>query len=62
MTDRLLFPAHQVHDELIYVVPEHLAEKVRDIVVHEMAQPPRWLPNAPLAAEGHIGGTYGDAK
>lgn len=58
----LLLPQHQVHDELIYVVPEGVAEQVRDYVVAEMSRPPRWLPEAPLAAEGHIGETYFDAK
>ena len=62
MTDGLLIPVHQVHDELLYVVPENIAEQVRDLVVAEMAKAPIWLPDAPLAAEGHIGETYGDAK
>lgn len=62
MTQGLLMPAHQVHDELLYIVPEHLAVMVRDLVVREMAKPPRWMPLAPLAAEGHIGVTYGDTK
>jgi DNA polymerase len=62
MTEGLLWPAHQVHDELIYVVPEALAEQVVSLVVAEMSTPPRWLLNAPLAAEGHIGASYGDAK
>jgi len=62
LTHGMLLPAHQIHDELLYVVPEHQAEKVRDLVVREMAKSPPWLPGAPLAAEGHIGRTYGDAK
>ena len=60
MTSGLLLPAHQVHDELIYVVDEGLAEMTRDLVVREMSKPPKWMPRAPLAAEGHIGPTYGD--
>jgi DNA polymerase len=60
MTDGLLWPAHQVHDELIYVVDEHLAEQVAALVESEMSKSPDWMPNIPLAAESHIGETYGD--
>jgi DNA polymerase len=62
MTEGLLWPAHQIHDELVYVVPENLAETVVDIVVEEMSKPPKWLPDAPLAAEGNIGPSYGETK
>jgi DNA polymerase len=62
MTSGLLLPCHQVHDELIYVVDERLAEMTRDLVVREMRKPPTWMPRAPLDAEGHIGPTYGDVK
>lgn len=60
MTEGLLWPAHQVHDELIYVVDEHLAEQVGRLVETEMSKSPEWLPSIPLAAETHIGDTYGD--
>ena len=62
MTEGELWPAHQVHDELIYVVPEKLAEQVRDLVVAEMSTPPAWLQGVPLAAHGSIGGSYGGVK
>jgi len=62
MTEGMLRPVHQVHDELIYIVEERLAEQVRDLVVKEMSRPPMWMPDAPLAAEGHMGVTYGDTK
>jgi DNA polymerase len=62
MTRGMLLPAHQIHDELLYVVPEHQAEKVRDLVVREMAKSPPWMPDAPLAAKGKIGRTYADTK
>lgn len=60
MTEGLLWPAHQVHDELIYVVDEVLAQQVATLVEVEMSKSPDWLPNIPLAAESHIGDTYGD--
>lgn len=62
LTDGLLMPAHQIHDELLYVVDEALAEQVVKLVVAEMSRSPMWMPEAPLAAEGHIGVTYGDTK
>lgn len=62
LTRGLLMPSHQVHDELIYIVDEKLADMVRDLVVAEMSKPPDWMPDVPLAAEGKIGHTYYDAK
>lgn len=62
MTQGLLMPAHQVHDELIYVEDEHLAQQIALLVQREMAIPPFWMPNAPLAAESGVGDSYGDAK
>jgi DNA polymerase I-like protein with 3'-5' exonuclease and polymerase domains len=62
LTQGLLLPAHQVHDELIYIVKAELAEQVKQLVVREMSKAPSWMPRAPLAAEGHIGRTYFDAK
>jgi len=62
MTEGLLIPAHQVHDELLYVVDEAVAKQVKQLVVQEMSKAPVWMRGAPLAAEGHIGVTYGDTK
>jgi len=62
ITEGQLYPAHQVHDELLYVVDEKLAPLVRDVVVQEMAKSPEWMPKAPLAAEGNFGHTYYHAK
>lgn len=62
MTDGMLWPAHQVHDELLYVVDEKLAQQVAALVKAEMAKSPVWMPDAPLAAESAIGPTYGDTK
>lgn len=62
LTDGLLMPAHQVHDELIYIVDERHAELTRDVVIQEMARSPEWMPDAPLGAEGGIGYSYGETK
>jgi hypothetical protein len=59
LTDGELLPCHQIHDELLYCVPEKLGEQVKRLVVKEMSKSPAWLPDAPLAAEGKIGATYG---
>lgn len=56
------FLALQVHDELVYVVPEDEAELALQVIVEEMSRPPSWIPMAPLAAEGHIGDNYGQCK
>ena len=61
-TRGLLVPAHQVHDELIYVVPDSMAERAGEFVRKEMSKPPEWMPDAPLAAEAKIGNSYGEAK
>jgi DNA polymerase I-like protein with 3'-5' exonuclease and polymerase domains len=57
-----LKPAHQVHDELIYVVPEQAAEILKEIVLRIMSTPPEWMPTLPVAAEGGVGTSYGNAK
>lgn len=54
--------AGQVHDELIYVVPEDIAQVVRAQVLNEMSTAPAWAEGLPLAAEAEIGPSYGDAK
>ena len=53
--------AHQVHDELLFGVPEAAARLI-EYVRHKIATPPLWLPNVPLAAEGGAGDNYLDAK
>jgi DNA polymerase I-like protein with 3'-5' exonuclease and polymerase domains len=54
--------ALQVHDELIYVVDEHIAQPVLDLVIQEISRVPDWLPSIPLAAEGSFGISYGACK
>ena len=52
----------QVHDELVYVVPEDLAEVVKATVLEEMRHRPSWAPDLPLDAEAGVGPSYGEAK
>lgn len=52
----------QVHDELVYVVPDALVDTVHAIVMEEMIRRPRWGVDIPLDAEGDAGQSYGDAK
>ena len=57
-----LRPAHTVHDELVYVVPESNAQSVLDEVQSIMRTPPQWWPELVTWSEGDIAGTYGHAK
>jgi DNA polymerase I-like protein with 3'-5' exonuclease and polymerase domains len=50
----------QVHDELIYIVPDEQAEWLRELLVQELSITPVWAPGLPLAAEGKIGINYGE--
>lgn len=54
--------AGQVHDELIYVVPQDIAHVVKALVLQEMSTAPQWAVGLPLSAEADIGPSYGDAK
>ena len=54
--------ALQVHDELVYVVPEEIAQVCKQLVLNEMCLRPAWAKSLPLAAEADIGRSYGDAK
>jgi hypothetical protein len=54
--------ALQVHDELVFVVPEQAAPLVKAICLEEMRRRPAWAPTLPLDAEADIGDNYGDAK
>lgn len=51
-----------VHDELVFVVPDHLAERVAALAKKVMRLPPRWFPDLVLDAEVAIAKRYGDAK
>ena len=55
-------PAHVVHDELVYVVPEKHAAAHLEAVNSVMRKSPSWLPGLVLWSEGGIGQRYGSAK
>ena len=54
--------ALQVHDELVYVVPQDLGAVCKALVLDEMCARPTWAKSLPLAAEADLGRSYGDAK
>lgn len=52
----------QVHDELVYVVEEQIADSVLRVVHEEMCTRPNWGVDIPLDAEGDVANSYGEAK
>ena len=54
--------ALQVHDELVYIVPDHLVAAVKIILTEEMNRRPVWAPDLPLQSECDAGPSYGDCK
>lgn len=54
--------ALDVHDELVYVVPEQSAQEHLDFVQSIMRQPPKWWPELVTWSEGSYDDTYGAAK
>lgn len=53
----------QVHDELVYVVPNDRVEEAKQVLVEEMRRRPSWLPSLPLACDPPgVGASYGEAK
>lgn len=60
MTGR--YPALEVYDELVYVVPEDEAEEHLRIVQERMRQPPEWFPALVTWSDGDIGDRYGECK
>ena len=52
----------QVHDELVYVVPDERVDEIDALLRIEMCRPPLWAPDLPLAVDVGRGKTYGDAK
>jgi hypothetical protein len=54
--------ALQVHDALVYVVPDALVTLVSNIMREEMNRVVAWAPDLPLACDIKSGPTYGDCK
>jgi DNA polymerase I-like protein with 3'-5' exonuclease and polymerase domains len=54
--------ALQVHDELVYVVPEAAAPRVVDVVRRVLTDPVPWMPRLPLACTIGVGNSYGETK
>lgn len=50
----------QVHDELVYVVPDEWVDIVKAKVAEEMNRRPWWAPRLPLDSEAGIGQSFGD--
>lgn len=50
--------ATTTHDEIVVVVPEHLAEQTLAMMHKEMTTPPEWCADIPLAAEGGFARNY----
>ncbi len=51
-----------VHDEIVCSVPEEDAERCLAYMQQVMETPPSWCADLPLAAEGDIANSYGEAK
>jgi hypothetical protein len=49
-----------VHDELVWVAKEEVAQELLRDMVHEMTITPDWAKGLPLAAKGGIAQRYGD--
>jgi DNA polymerase len=52
----------QVHDELVYVVPDDEVATFTPIIMEEMRRAPVWAKGIPLDAEAGVGANYGEAK
>lgn len=52
----------QVHDELVYSVPEDKASTIALLIKRVVTDPVPWMPDLPLDCSIGIGSSYGDAK
>ena len=63
---RRLFPwidmALQVHDELVYIVPDDVLDRFCAALLSAMSRRVDWMPSVPIAAELHVAGNFGDTK
>lgn len=55
-------PKLNVHDELVYIVPESEAEAFLTVGTDIMHGAPDWADDLPVAAEGSMGYSYGECK
>jgi len=54
--------AHQVHDDLVYIVPDNLVTEFDAALAECMNEGPAWAAGLPLASEGGVGQNYGECK
>jgi hypothetical protein len=54
--------AHQVHDDLVFIVPDELVTEFDQALADAMNNGPEWSRGLPLASEGGVGPNYGEAK
>lgn len=52
----------QVHDELIFLIPEQDSEDHLNNILTEMSKPPLWAQEIPVACEGGVGHNYGSVE
>jgi DNA polymerase len=55
-------PVLQVHDEIVFVVPEQEQDEAVSFIRGVMSQAPAWAPGLPIACEIGVGPSYGSAK
>ena len=51
--------AHTVHDELILIAPDHLAQEALDMLQDKLRTPPTWWPELITYSEGGYAESYG---
>lgn len=51
-----------VHDEVVALVQEDLAEECKTFMLQAMSQAPAWWPDLPVSAEGDFGDRYSEVK
>lgn len=61
-TNYKVWAAGQVHDELIYAVPESIVQPFSRLLTKIMVERPPWASALPLACETEVGDNYADAK
>lgn len=55
-------PKLNVHDELVYIVPDSVADSFLEVGTEVMHTTPDWATGLPVAAEGSMGKSYGECK